>query len=627
VSGVRIDIGAYERQAIAGLPPLVVDTAADENDADYSAGDLSLREAVGLANGNIGVADTIEFAPGLTGAIALVLGQLKIVDSVTLTGPGADILAIDAQGRSRVLNIDDGDDATQLTAHIVDLTFTGGRALGTNIPYLSGGGIRSRENLFLTDSVISNNISSGGLYLRLFSGAAATITGSTIANNFAFNNGRGGGIHVRFEPGATMTIANSTISGNRATKNGGGIYAVGAGDITIAHTTITGNTSEPILGNPSESVGGGISNLSGTLTLNHAIIADNIDSSGVAPDINGTVAAAYSLIGDNTGATITDNGGNQIGDPNVGGVINPLLGLLADNGGPTLTHALMTGSPALDMGDVATSPGVSGVPLFDQRGNNYGRVQNGRIDIGAFEVRETVSADFDIDNDIDGFDFLLWQRGFGTPAPNAAKSDGDADNDLDAEGGDLGVRESQFGQPAPAVAASSSSAISYSSTSESVNEESPLTSVSVVGLTSLSSAPQQAAASIDATPVSVAEKSLVTLATPTSVQLASAAQAISGFSTIILRAGVFKSHLNTVRGNLFEVNGLPKANDFAEFVDLAFEQAWDDLDSSAHEYGNLVRKIANYVEGGYRKSHARVVDGVFATLAEEEEFVGLRPLL
>jgi hypothetical protein len=82
-----------------------------------------------------------------------------------------------------------------------------------------------------------------------------------------------------------------------------------------------------------------------------------------------------------------------------------------------------------------------------------------------------------------------------------------------------------------------------------------------------------------------------------------------------------------MRGNLFEVNGLPKANDFAEFVDLAFEQAWDDLDSSAHEYGNLVRKIANYVEGGYRKSHARVVDDVFATLAEEEEFAGLRPLL
>ena len=56
----RIDIGAYERQTVPGLS-LVVDTLADENDGNYSLGDLSLREAIGLANGSIG-ADTITFA-------------------------------------------------------------------------------------------------------------------------------------------------------------------------------------------------------------------------------------------------------------------------------------------------------------------------------------------------------------------------------------------------------------------------------------------------------------------------------------------------------------------------------------------------------------------------------------
>ena len=101
------------------------------------------------------------------------------------------------------------------------------------------------------------------------------------------------------------------------------------------------------------------------------------------------------------------------------------------------------------------------MPLFDQRGDNFGRVQNGRIDIGAFEVQQLVvdSADFDADGDIDGRDFLLWQRGFGTVAPNATKSDGDADNDLDVDGDDLAIWQNQYGQPAPLVAGENLAAI------------------------------------------------------------------------------------------------------------------------------------------------------------------------
>ena len=38
----------------------------------------------------------------------------------------------------------------------------------------------------------------------------------------------------------------------------------------------------------------------------------------------------------------------SIGDQNN---TDPMLGPLQDNGGPTLTHALLTGSPAIDAGD------------------------------------------------------------------------------------------------------------------------------------------------------------------------------------------------------------------------------------------------------------------------------------
>src|SRR5205085_2709145 len=60
---------------------------------------------------------------------------------------------------------------------------------------------------------------------------------------------------------------------------------------------------------------------------------------------------------------------------------NPLLSPLASNGGPTQTHALLSGSPALDAGD---NTGTSTTSI-DQRG--YTRSFNGRQDIGAYEAQ------------------------------------------------------------------------------------------------------------------------------------------------------------------------------------------------------------------------------------------------
>jgi len=67
------------------------------------------------------------------------------------------------------------------------------------------------------------------------------------------------------------------------------------------------------------------------------------------------------------------------------------------------------------------------------------------------------SADFDGDGDVDGRDFLTWQRGFGLQSPNGTKADGDADSDADVDGNDLGVWQAQFGTPAPLFASLTSS--------------------------------------------------------------------------------------------------------------------------------------------------------------------------
>jgi hypothetical protein len=60
---------------------------------------------------------------------------------------------------------------------------------------------------------------------------------------------------------------------------------------------------------------------------------------------------------------------------------DPQLQPLAANGGPTLTHALVEGSPALDVGNNTASLS------FDQRGDGYARVSGLGTDIGAFEYQ------------------------------------------------------------------------------------------------------------------------------------------------------------------------------------------------------------------------------------------------
>jgi pectinesterase len=62
------------------------------------------------------------------------------------------------------------------------------------------------------------------------------------------------------------------------------------------------------------------------------------------------------------------------------------------------------------------------------------------------------SADFDGDGDIDGRDFLVWQRGFGLGA-QTDNSLGDANFDGDIDELDLAVWQKQFGEPAPELTA------------------------------------------------------------------------------------------------------------------------------------------------------------------------------
>jgi hypothetical protein len=80
------------------------------------------------------------------------------------------------------------------------------------------------------------------------------------------------------------------------------------------------------------------------------------------------------------------------------------------------------------------------VQVFSPGGNTKATTSSN----GAFAVVPLVvanTADFDADGDIDGRDFLTWQRGFGAAGDRA---DGDADGDSFVDADDLAVWRSQF---------------------------------------------------------------------------------------------------------------------------------------------------------------------------------------
>jgi hypothetical protein len=130
----------------------VVDTLVDEADGDIMDGDISLRDAIALAP----IGETIEFSPALTagGPVTLNLmipSAISIDKALIISGPGAELLTIDASmldptpainngdGR-RIFVVDDGT-AVRQPVVIQGLTLTGGDSSGF------GGAVSSVESL------------------------------------------------------------------------------------------------------------------------------------------------------------------------------------------------------------------------------------------------------------------------------------------------------------------------------------------------------------------------------------------------------------------------------------------------------------------------------------------------
>ena len=297
---------------------------------------------------------------------------------------------------------------------------TGGMALNAQLDAV----------ITVLDTTIDQNKSktlTGGISAFARSGGSIQIFDTTISNNRSIqttnpNSGYGGGMRLNND-GGSITIDQSTVSTNFADTDGGGIQVdnLTDGAVVIRRSTITQNTSDAdsnLSGN-----GGGILVSRGTVNLDHTIVAGNHDNSGIAPDVAGIVNANRSLIG---------SGGN-------------LLGPLADNGGPTMTHALLSGSPAINAGDPAAVAGANGVPVNDQRGAPLARVYGRHIDIGAYESQpiEHLAGDFNLDGTVDAADYPIVRKQSGSSfAPGTGA---DANGDGRVNEADMAVWKANFG--------------------------------------------------------------------------------------------------------------------------------------------------------------------------------------
>src|SRR5262245_61259562 len=224
-----IPFALAQRTTAKGDRPADVITVTNTNDSGFG----SLRQALADAHDN----DTINFA--VTGTIGLTSGELLITKNVTISGPGANVLAIMREPNAASFRI----------FHVTPnhtVTIEGLAVINGSILTGFGGGILNQEStLTLNSCAVSGNSALGqqGLGGGIFSNgsggggfASLTITDSTLSGNIAANGG------AIFNDGASglaiLTFNNSTLSSNSFA----GIFSDGTATITITNSTLSDNT-------------------------------------------------------------------------------------------------------------------------------------------------------------------------------------------------------------------------------------------------------------------------------------------------------------------------------------------------------------------------------------------------
>jgi hypothetical protein len=139
----------------------------------------------------------------------------------------------------------------------------------------------------------------------------------------------------------------------------------------------------------------------------------------------------------------------------------------------SLDLSLLTGDHTLKLIDNQSAQAVTGFfergttnDLYEEGAQILGTGYNGAVTISYVGgtgndvvlnllASPVASADFDDDGDVDGADFLFWQRGVATSSPALGDADGDGVVDAD----DLAIWKNQFGGAAVKAAGAFEAAV------------------------------------------------------------------------------------------------------------------------------------------------------------------------
>jgi len=304
----------------ANAKVILVSTAVDENDGDYSYGDLSLREAIAVAaDANHPGMDIIAFDGSLLGStITLTMGGLTIggTNEVKILGPGADQLTIHGNGGNIAIFTVLGGGGAPITSTISHLKLTGTANGGAGVLHSDSNG---NHDLILDSLEIVDN------------GSGVKHTGSgqlVILNSLVAQNSWDGIARTTSSPPqdfASMTIIDTIVRDNG--RNGVNLRNM---DVTISGSEISGNNWRGLLGK-GVNFESNDDNPSVTLTIENSTIAENHGQG---------IALANDTIANIANTTISSNEG---------------LGLSVTNGEATLTNVTVT------QNRVATSGATAGV--------------------------------------------------------------------------------------------------------------------------------------------------------------------------------------------------------------------------------------------------------------------------
>ncbi|HEY0231185.1 MAG TPA: choice-of-anchor Q domain-containing protein [Dokdonella sp.] len=276
-SGLR---SRAQRAALAGAPQRTAGAAVVSNCDDSGAG--SLRDALTHAVSG----DVIDLTTLACSSITLTTGALTIAaDDLTLNGPGAGQLAIDAGNASRIiehssyygtLTIDGltlqhgtyvyaGPNLysglapgacvlSNASVTVVNSTIEDCNASGKAV---SGGAIRSLGKLYLIESTVSN--------------VTATATASDISATIY-----GGAIYAKAAYIYGSTVSNATIAASSTTAFsgvlGGGIF--GSYGVALKDSTVTGVNVTVVAAKDAYAKGGGVGT-PGTIIMSNSTVSNN----------------------------------------------------------------------------------------------------------------------------------------------------------------------------------------------------------------------------------------------------------------------------------------------------------------------------------------------------------------